>query len=969
MNKILFYLTFICITLLGIKTYANTINISPVEEIKKDSNTSLASLFLIRYSGPYNLDLLNRKEFALNFSINEPRTTRDLEISYNFEDTSFGSIKNNNGTTLSAPEKIYPGDHSIILTPNKIGSSALIITLTDALTGDSQTRVIKTISRQTNFFLKGQDMVYLKLGDGFTDEGFTAIDAIVGDVTDQVIIDDSSLDTNTPGEYIITYELNINGSILFLNRVVNVSNIDAPIEDLDFGNEYLSYYDTSPYGITYIDIPFDVYPINASDQGIEVTGTSFNGDIISNIDININALNSRNNKRSGNLSFTVFNTDNYSITITTPSGIVKNLEISVNIDSDPIVNSITFNIQKTQIKIGEIVDFTVTTDPAGEESSITNFRYSGKNIVDFNFNTKTITGIKPGKTVYELSSGFQVSNSIEIEVLDEIDPEAVTSITPSSNVVDVYVNRSVNLTATVEPSMAANKNVNWVSYSGNISIDDTGKTTGLRPGIAKVFVRSESHPHIFSEITVNVSYITLESISATPNSANIKAGDVLDINTAFLPVDSNPGGYEWSSDNTSVATVNNAGQIEAIAEGAAKINVSSKFFPDIKTQVSINVVKKPEFINVIPSSGRLNIGESLVITPEAFPADSFAGGYDWVSSNPAIASVNSSGRINANAAGKVTVFVASKFFPDVETQIPITVLGKKPEFINVIPSTANLNVGDFIVITPESFPADSNSGGYHWVSDNPATASVNSSGRINANAAGNTFIFVSSKDFPDIKTRIPVTVMPALINVKPTSVKIAPVNSADRLIPYGGSLQLNASVFPDNATNKKIIWRSRDEKTAKVNANGLVTPVRQSEVGIIAFSEEDNTIRDEIKVRVYAFPSVLENIDGDFYSKPNETISINVTGQSQYGFGGKVIVETSVDRFNSVKDTKTFNYLGGQAISGSFTYKLPANGFSTFRARIVPNAAQHNDNAQIKITGGSKTHTKNLSSTGKTAFP
>ena len=797
MNKILFYLTFICITLLGIKpikTYANTINISPVEEINKYTNTSLASLFLIRYSGSYNLDLLNRKEFALNFSISEPKTTRDLEISYSFEDTSFGSIKNNNGVTFSAPEKIFPGDHSIIITPNKIGSSALIITLTDALTGDSQTRVIKTISRQTNFFLKGQDIVYLKLGDNFTDEGFTAIDAIAGDVTDQVIIDDSALDTNTPGEYIITYELNVNGSKLFLNRVINVSNIDAPIEDLDFGGDYFTY--TVSGGYNYIDFPFDVYPINASGEGITVSVANSLDGLLQNINISVDPFNSNITRRTGQLSFEVFDSGEFEFIITTPSGLIK--KILIYVDVIPLINSIVLSTPISQIKIGEILEYSLSVNPIEAESSVF-YTISEEGIISFNSFSKKITGLKPGKTIITAHSGSGVSDSFEIEVLNQQSPDAVTSITLSPITVNLKTKRSTTLSTTISPNTALDKNVTWKSNNINIArVDDTGKITGVSAGTATITATSVSHPNIKGTTTVNVTLL------------------------------------------------------------------------------------EPTSVNVTPSSGTLNIGEFLLLTGEVIPRDTGFNSLRYSSSNTSIATVNGAGRVDALAAGTATITVASAYKPSVNTKVQITVI-------------------------------------------NP--------------------------------------------NVKPTSVKIAPVSSADRLIPYGGSLQLNASVFPDNATNKKIVWRSRDEKTATVSANGLITPVRQSEVGIIAFSEEDNTIRDEIKVRVYAFPSVLDNTDGDFYSKPNETITINVTGQSQFGFGGKVIVETSVNRFASVKDTKTFNYTGGQAISGSFTYKLPANGFSTFRARIVPNGTQHNDNAQVKITGGSKTHTKNLSSTGKTAFP
>nr|WP_154219897.1 Ig-like domain-containing protein [Clostridium botulinum] len=50
----------------------------------------------------------------------------------------------------------------------------------------------------------------------------------------------------------------------------------------------------------------------------------------------------------------------------------------------------------------------------------------------------------------------------------------------------------------------------------------------------------------------------------------------------------------------------------------------------------------------------------------------------------------------------------------------------------------------------------------------------------------------------------------------------------------GSSDNLNAKVLPEDATNKKVVWSSSDEKIAKVDENGKVTAIKEGQVTITA---------------------------------------------------------------------------------------------------------------------------------------
>ena len=56
-------------------------------------------------------------------------------------------------------------------------------------------------------------------------------------------------------------------------------------------------------------------------------------------------------------------------------------------------------------------------------------------------------------------------------------------------------------------------------------------------------------------------------------------------------------------------------------------------------------------------------------------------------------------------------------------------------------------------------------------------------------------------------------------------------------VKMGETIKLEASVLPENTLNKNIVWSSSDEKIAKVDDKGVVTPVAEGKVKIIATAE------------------------------------------------------------------------------------------------------------------------------------
>lgn len=86
-----------------------------------------------------------------------------------------------------------------------------------------------------------------------------------------------------------------------------------------------------------------------------------------------------------------------------------------------------------------------------------------------------------------------------------ISPVPVTGVSIAGGDRSVAVGKTDILTVTVSPSDATNKNINWSSNSpGIVSVDSSGKVTGIAAGIAKIRATSVEDPLIYDEVTVKI---------------------------------------------------------------------------------------------------------------------------------------------------------------------------------------------------------------------------------------------------------------------------------------------------------------------------------------------------------------------------------------------------------------------------------------------------------------------------------
>lgn len=148
-------------------------------------------------------------------------------------------------------------------------------------------------------------------------------------------------------------------------------------------------------------------------------------------------------------------------------------------------------------------------------------------------------------------------------------------------------------------------------------------------------------------------------------------------------------------------------------------------------------------------------------------------------------------------------------------------------------TTVDLVEGDRLTLSATITPANATNKIVAWSSSNTAVASVDKNGEVTAVAAGTA----------NITAKVGGKEATCIINVEKKIVAVSGImlNHTSDSLAVGKSLTLTATVVPEDATDKSVIWTTSDNTVATV-ANGLVTAVKAGTVTITATAGDYSAI-------------------------------------------------------------------------------------------------------------------------------
>ena len=156
--------------------------------------------------------------------------------------------------------------------------------------------------------------------------------------------------------------------------------------------------------------------------------------------------------------------------------------------------------------------------------------------------------------------------------------------------------------------------------------------------------------------------------------------------------------------------------------------------------------------------------------------------------------------------------------------------------VQINKTTLELEEGNTETLTATTIPTNADYRAVTWSSSNKSVATITlNSGKITAKSPGTTTITVTTKDGEKTAT--------CEVTVKKKTLQDIPVsginlNKQQMELVEGEEENLIATVVPENATNKNIIWSSADEKIAKVE-NGIITGISKGKTTIKVLTADE----------------------------------------------------------------------------------------------------------------------------------
>ena len=205
---------------------------------------------------------------------------------------------------------------------------------------------------------------------------------------------------------------------------------------------------------------------------------------------------------------------------------------------------------------------------------------SSNNAVATVSNKGVIKGIGKGNakiTVTTLDGEYKEEIIVTVTKTDKTNSQStnknvkVTSLKFTKKETALVVGGTERLQIIINPSNATNKKVKWTtSNSKVVTVDQTGKIEGKKVGTAIITATSGGK---IAEIKVTVSKkeVAVNSVSVSPTSKTITAGESFKISATISPSNATNQTITWESNNNSVAVVDKNGNVTAKLAGQAII--------------------------------------------------------------------------------------------------------------------------------------------------------------------------------------------------------------------------------------------------------------------------------------------------------------------------------------------------------------------------------------------------------------
>lgn len=224
----------------------------------------------------------------------------------------------------------------------------------------------------------------------------------------------------------------------------------------------------------------------------------------------------------------------------------------------------------------------------------------------------------------------------------------------------------------------------------------------------------------------------------------------------------------------------------------------------------------------------------------------------------------------ALTAGKHTIAVT---YHGAKTSFVVTVKDIPVSSLKLDQNNVVLRPKESVQLQENIQPANATDKSVSWKSDNPAVASVDEKGRVTALKNGTAVISAVMKN--GLRAECKITVKIAVDYVQ--------LDSTYKDVYVTQTGQLNATVYPEDATNKKVKWRSTNTSVVSVDQTGHYKALKSGFAYIYATSEDNEHIERFCEINVNVPPVEVNIQESSLNLKRGQSYQLNYTAYSPTG--------------------------------------------------------------------------------------
>ncbi len=505
------------------------------------------------------------------------------------------------------------------------------------------------------------------------------------------------------------------------------------------------------------------------------------------------------------------------------------------------VTGVAFSTSAVTVKVGVIDQLVAMVSPSNASEQGVIWSCSNTSVVAFNQKGQ-FKGLKAGTaiiTAKTVDGGYTAQCKITVV-------QPVTGIKITTTDVKLAVGKSKALVWNVFPSDATNQKISWTSSDASVAaVDQNGVVTAKKSGLT-VITATTADGGFTSTCNFTV-YVPVTGVEVNATSIKVPKGDTRLLSAIIKPSNATNKAVSWTSSNTAIVKVNEAGQITGVSKGSATVTCKTADGA-FKASCTVLVVQLVEKVTIDASTVSLQAGKTKTLTAKVTPSTATYPTVKWSSSNTKVATVDSKGVVKAVAGGSAVITAKSA---DGNAQATCKVNVTQPvSGVTVTSPSTYVRIGKIVALKATVTPSTATNQKVTWSSADTKKATVSADGVVTGISQG--YVNITAKTVDGGKT----ATYKILVVKSVTGLKL---DKASITINEGKATTITPTVSPADATVKTVKWSSDNNDVATVDAAGKVTAKSQGHATITAKTSDGGFIAKSSVLVIKPVTSVTLN--------------------------------------------------------------------------------------------------------------